>query len=213
MSMGHTCDFLLLIYYCVADGNNSTFCHFCLTCDFIVAGSVELSHVELEADDGEHEYGHEQQQANLQQGDHSLHDGLEHHLQAWRTGGVCDIRQKCVWIVDANWYCKLICGCIQRQSFLMSGQETKWALTTFPAVTLVLHNWVVKSVKLWSENKNISTSGLRCKKQKVVYSSKKLFTIYDRSKHGSVHTKEPHSTGLTGNPRDQFEWSQHSDGS
>ena len=46
---------------------------------------MELSHVELQADDGEHEDGHEQQQANLQQGDHSLHNGLEHHLQAWRT--------------------------------------------------------------------------------------------------------------------------------
>lgn len=46
---------------------------------------MELSHVELQADDGEHEDGHEQQQADLQQGDHGLHNGLEHHLQAWRT--------------------------------------------------------------------------------------------------------------------------------
>lgn len=46
---------------------------------------MELSHVELQAYDGEHEDGHEQQQANLQQGDHSLHNRLEHHLQAWRT--------------------------------------------------------------------------------------------------------------------------------
>lgn len=55
-----------------------------LTCEFVVAGGVELSHVELQANDGEHEDGHEQQQADLQQGDHGLHDGLEHHLQAWR---------------------------------------------------------------------------------------------------------------------------------
>lgn len=47
-----------------------------LTSVFIVTGSVEFSHVELQADDGEHEDGHEQEQANLQQRDHSLHDGL-----------------------------------------------------------------------------------------------------------------------------------------
>jgi len=46
---------------------------------------MKLPHVELQADDGEHEDGHEQQQADLQQGDHGLHDRLEHHLQAWRT--------------------------------------------------------------------------------------------------------------------------------
>lgn len=55
------------------------------TCDFVVAGLVELSHVELKADDGEHEDGHEQKQADLQQGDHGLHNGLQYHLQAWRT--------------------------------------------------------------------------------------------------------------------------------
>lgn len=56
-----------------------------LTCDFVVAGLVELPHVELQPDDGKHEDGHEQQQADLQKGDHGLHNGLEHHLQAWRT--------------------------------------------------------------------------------------------------------------------------------
>ena len=55
------------------------------TCVFVIAGGVELPHVELQADDGEHEDGYEEQQADLQQGDHGLHDGLEHHLQAWRT--------------------------------------------------------------------------------------------------------------------------------
>ena len=59
--------------------------HHYFTCEFIVAGGVELPHVELQADDGEHEDGHEQQQSDLQQGDHGLHNGLEHHLQAWRT--------------------------------------------------------------------------------------------------------------------------------
>lgn len=46
---------------------------------------MELAHVELQADDGEHEDGHKQQQTNLQQGDHSFHNGLQNHLQAWRA--------------------------------------------------------------------------------------------------------------------------------
>lgn len=44
---------------------------------------MEFAHVELEADDGEHKDGEEEQQPDLQQRDHGLHDGLEHHLQAW----------------------------------------------------------------------------------------------------------------------------------
>ena len=56
-----------------------------LTCVVVVTGTVELAHVEFQADDGEHEDGHEQQKADLQQGDHGLHNGLQHHLQAWRT--------------------------------------------------------------------------------------------------------------------------------
>lgn len=51
----------------------------------VETGGVELSHVELKADDGEHQNGHKEKQSDLQQGDHSLHDGLEYHLQAWRT--------------------------------------------------------------------------------------------------------------------------------
>lgn len=56
-----------------------------LTSDIIEAGGVKFANVELKADDGKHENGEEEQQANLQQGDHGLHDGFEHHLQAWRT--------------------------------------------------------------------------------------------------------------------------------
>lgn len=55
---------------------------------------MELAHVELQADDGEHEDGEEEQQPDLQQRHHGLHDGLEHHLQtcgqsstAGRSGG------------------------------------------------------------------------------------------------------------------------------
>lgn len=68
-----------------------------LTCDFVVAGLVELPHVEFQPNDGKHEDGHEQQQANLQQGNHSLHDGLEDHLEAWRTHTrrVTDLRRVC----------------------------------------------------------------------------------------------------------------------
>lgn len=50
------------------------------TCVIVKAGRVEFAHVELQANDGEHEDGEEQKQANLQQRDHGLHDGFEHHL-------------------------------------------------------------------------------------------------------------------------------------
>lgn len=46
------------------------------------AGFVEFAHVELQADDGEHHDGEEEEQPNLQQGHHGLHDGLEDNLQA-----------------------------------------------------------------------------------------------------------------------------------
>lgn len=50
------------------------------TCVIVKAGFVEFAHVELQADDGKHEDGEEKQQANLQQRNHGLHDGFEHHL-------------------------------------------------------------------------------------------------------------------------------------
>lgn len=40
------------------------------------AGAVQLPAVELQANDGEHEDGKEEQQADLQQGNHRFHDGL-----------------------------------------------------------------------------------------------------------------------------------------
>lgn len=55
-----------------------TFCR--RTRDIIEAGLVELAHVELQAYNGKHKDGHKEQQANLQQWDHGLHDRLEHHL-------------------------------------------------------------------------------------------------------------------------------------
>lgn len=56
-------------------GNMNSF-----TCVIVKAGFVEFAHVELQADDGKHEDGEEKQQANLQQRNHGLHDGFEHHL-------------------------------------------------------------------------------------------------------------------------------------
>lgn len=44
---------------------------------------MEFAHVELEANDGEHEDGEEEKQPDLQEWNHGLHDGLEHHLQTW----------------------------------------------------------------------------------------------------------------------------------
>lgn len=46
------------------------------------AGVVKLPAVELQADDGKHEDGEEQEKADLEQRDHGLHDGLQHNLQA-----------------------------------------------------------------------------------------------------------------------------------
>lgn len=51
----------------------------------VKASGMELAHVELQTNDGEHKDGKEKQQTNLQQRDHGLHDGFEHNLQAWRT--------------------------------------------------------------------------------------------------------------------------------
>lgn len=46
------------------------------------AGVVKLPAVELQTDDGKHEDGEEQEEADLEQRDHGLHDGLQHNLQA-----------------------------------------------------------------------------------------------------------------------------------
>lgn len=58
-----------------------------LTCAVGETGLVEFAHVELEANDGKHEDGEEEKQPNLQQWNHGLHDGLEHHLQTWSRAG------------------------------------------------------------------------------------------------------------------------------
>lgn len=44
---------------------------------------MQLPTVELQANDGKHEDGKEEQEADLQKRHHGLHDGLQHNLQAW----------------------------------------------------------------------------------------------------------------------------------
>lgn len=46
------------------------------------AGLVKLPTVELQTNNGEHEDGEEQEEADLEQRDHGLHNGLQHNLQA-----------------------------------------------------------------------------------------------------------------------------------
>lgn len=45
------------------------------------AGVVQPAAVELQADDGKHEDCKEEQQADLQQWNHGLHDGFQDNLQ------------------------------------------------------------------------------------------------------------------------------------
>lgn len=52
-----------------------------LTCLVGKAGFMEFAHVKLQPNDGKHHDGKEQEQPNLQQGHHGLHDGLEDNLQ------------------------------------------------------------------------------------------------------------------------------------
>lgn len=47
------------------------------------AGVVQLAAVELQADDSEHQDSKEQQEADLQQRNHRLDDGLQNNLQTW----------------------------------------------------------------------------------------------------------------------------------
>ena len=43
---------------------------------------MKLPHVKLQPDDGKHHDGEEEEQTDLKQGHHRLHDGLEDDLQA-----------------------------------------------------------------------------------------------------------------------------------
>lgn len=57
-----------------------------LTCLVGEAGFVKLPHVELQPDDGKHHDGEEEEQPDLKQGHHRLHDGLEDNLQTCGAG-------------------------------------------------------------------------------------------------------------------------------
>lgn len=55
------------------------------------AGLVKLPTVELQTNDGKHEDGEEQKEADLEQRDHGLHDGLQHNLQALKDRIQCTL--------------------------------------------------------------------------------------------------------------------------
>lgn len=52
-----------------------------LTSVVFEAGGVEFAHVKLHPDDGKHDNGEEEQQADLKQRNHGFHYGLQHHLE------------------------------------------------------------------------------------------------------------------------------------
>lgn len=52
-----------------------------LTSVDLEAGVVEFAHVKLHPDDGKHDNGEEEQQADLKQRNHGFHYGLQHHLE------------------------------------------------------------------------------------------------------------------------------------
>lgn len=53
-----------------------------LTSAVLEAGGVEFAHVKLHPNDGKHNNGEEQQQANLKKWNHGFHYRLQHHLEA-----------------------------------------------------------------------------------------------------------------------------------
>lgn len=54
---------------------------------------MKLPHVELQPDDGKHHDGEEEEQPNLKQRHHRLHDGLEDNLQTCRDREIQVIRE------------------------------------------------------------------------------------------------------------------------
>lgn len=45
---------------------------------------MQLPTVEFQTNDGKHEDSKKEQQANLEERHHGLHDGFQHNLQAWK---------------------------------------------------------------------------------------------------------------------------------
>ena len=50
----------------------------------VIAGLVECSPVELEADDGKDDDGEEEEEGDVHQGTDGLRDGGHHHLETWK---------------------------------------------------------------------------------------------------------------------------------
>ena len=50
----------------------------------VIAGLVECSPIELEADDGEDDDGKEEEEGDVHQGTDGLRDGGHHHLETWK---------------------------------------------------------------------------------------------------------------------------------
>lgn len=51
------------------------------TCSSVVAGLVHASYEELQTNDGIDDDDKEDQQSNVEQRNHRLHDGVQHNLQ------------------------------------------------------------------------------------------------------------------------------------
>ena len=50
----------------------------------VIAGLVECSPIELEADDGKDDDGEEEEEGDVHQGTDGLRDGGHHHLETWK---------------------------------------------------------------------------------------------------------------------------------
>lgn len=66
------------------------------------AGVVELAHVKLHPDDGKHDDGEEEQQADLKQRDHGFHYGLQHHLETWGERETSQIQTQPLHLTNRN---------------------------------------------------------------------------------------------------------------
>lgn len=56
-----------------------------LTCSLVVTGLVHLTLEELQTHDGVNGDHEEDQQGNMEEGQHGINDGVHHHLQTLRV--------------------------------------------------------------------------------------------------------------------------------
>lgn len=64
-----------------------------VTCSYVVAGLVHSSDEELQTNDGVDDDDKENQQSDVEQRDHRLHDGVQHDLETWRTNKRTEVEQ------------------------------------------------------------------------------------------------------------------------